>query len=226
MLPRSFGRPSPRSTLGPVAPLGFADDAEAEVVTRIVWRVRGTGRRPQVGETRSPTAAAIHSLDAGSRTARVLFRRTGVSMCKIEAPFPDVAGHIFDGEEARAARKGADGRCYRVSVVHPRIAPGERGTGIGEIRELAATGIIAPRVFSAVGPASGELPFGFGRQAIGPAILLAEPLTEFHCFETRDIDHGMIGPGAIHSFRLVSRIELLELRVRNRMLRDVKTAKT
>ena len=88
------------------------------------------------------------------------------------------------------------------------------------------TGIVAPRIFSAVSPTSGEFPFGFGRQAIGPAILLTKPLTEFHGFETGDIDHGMIGAGAIHSFRLVSRIELLELRVRNRMLRDVKTAKT
>src|SRR5204863_624825 len=110
--------------------LDFADDAETNVVTGIVRRVRGAGRGAQIGEARFPTAAAIHSLHARSRTTRVLFRRTCVGMGEIEAPFPDIAGHIFDGEETCAARKGADRRRYWVSVIDPHIAPRKRSAGI------------------------------------------------------------------------------------------------
>ena len=90
-----------------------------------------------------------------------MFHGTGVRIEEIETPFPDVAGHVFDREEARALRESADRRSDRVAIVDLRIAPGKRGAGIREISMLTSADLVAPGVLSAVGAARGKFPLGF-----------------------------------------------------------------
>src|SRR3954462_777620 len=91
---------------------------------------------------------------------------------------------------------------------------------------LTPTDLVAPGVLSAVDAASGKFPFGFRREAISFAILLAKPFAELHRLETGDVDNGVIVAGAVHSFRLMPRIEALVLRVGDGMLSDVKAAES
>ena len=56
----------------------------------------------------------------------------------IEAPFPNVAGHVFHAEWTRSKRKRPDRRTFRITIVDLTIAPGENGVPIGKIRQIAA----------------------------------------------------------------------------------------
>src|ERR1044072_8039938 len=82
----------------------FADDAEADIVRGVVRGIRAAHRGAQTREARFPTAAAINARAAGWN-ARILFQRARQRLIEIEAPFPDVARHVFEPKEAGPERE-------------------------------------------------------------------------------------------------------------------------
>src|SRR5438874_10212269 len=89
------------------------------------------------------------------------------------------------------------------SDLNLRLAPRERSAGIGEVRQIGAAVLVAPRIFSAVSATSGVFPFCLGRKAIFPAIFFTERFAELHRFEAGDVHHRMIVSSALHSFCLM-----------------------
>src|SRR5437773_3028217 len=169
----------------------FAGDAKPDIVTRKICCVRAPRRGPQIGESRFPAAAAIDALAAGSDTARIPLRRARQRLVEIQAPFPNIAGHVFKAEEARSLRESAYRRGLRITVVHLRIAPWESGARVGKIRETSAPIMISPRIFPAIDSARGEFPFRFRGQPVIFAVLFAEPLAISDRVEAGHIHSGM-----------------------------------
>ena len=64
--------------------------------------------------------------------------RAAITFVIIQAPFPDVAGHVLDPERARAERERAHRRTFRMTVIDFAVAPGENGVAVGEVSEIAA----------------------------------------------------------------------------------------
>src|SRR6266566_9001115 len=104
----------------------------------------------------------MHSLGAGSRSARVRFRSRPIKVVIIETPFPDISGHVFDSKWTGAKRERTDRRTFRITVIDFAIAPGKNSVSIGKIREIAAAVIISPREFALVISFGRVLTFRFG----------------------------------------------------------------
>src|SRR5450432_183775 len=111
---------------------------------------------------------------------RVDLWRVAVGLEEIEAPFPHVPRHVFDPEWTRANREGTDRRTLRKTIIDLAIAPGENGVAIGEIRQVAAPFLIAPRIFAPIAAARRVFPFRLGRQSITPPLARAEPLAKLN----------------------------------------------
>src|SRR5688572_25004160 len=92
------------SRLRQIVACAFTEDAEADIVAGIVRGVRVTGCGAQTRETGFPASPPINALGAGTGTLRISRRHTGQGPIEIQAPFPDVPGHIFNPKKARATR--------------------------------------------------------------------------------------------------------------------------
>src|SRR5438477_11855850 len=121
----------------------------------------------------------MHSLGAGSRSARVRFRSRPIKLVIIETPFPDISGHVFDSKWTGAKRERTDRRTFRISVSDFAIAPGKYGVAVGKIREIAAAVIISPWEFVLVISFGRVLPFRFTGQAIFSVVVCTQRLAKF-----------------------------------------------
>src|SRR6202030_2089821 len=137
----------------------------------------GTAHRsPQTTEARLPTSAAIDSLGTDRRPARINLGARTIRLIIIEAPFPDISGHVFDSKRTSAEWKSADRRTFGVTAIYFVIAPGENGVFVGEVRKVAAAVLISPRKFSAVAALRSVFPLGFSRQSVLATLARAEPI--------------------------------------------------
>src|SRR5260370_21325321 len=166
----------------------------------------------------------MHALAAGSRSARVRFRRRPIRLVIIETPFPDVSGHVFDPKWTGAKRERADRRTFRITVIDFAVAPGKNGMAIGKIREIAAAVIISPRKFALVISFGGVLPFRFGGQTIFSAFARAQPLAKFHGIEITHVNDRMAIPRARSAFGPMRAIELFVFGICDHASRHIKTA--
>src|SRR6266404_1608051 len=166
----------------------------------------------------------MNALGACGRPAWVGFRSGLVEPVIIQAPFPNIAGHVFDPKRTCAEWKGADRRAFRITVIDIAIAPGEDGVFVREVGEIAAALIISPRKFALIVSFGGVLPFRFGRQSILAAFVSTQPLTEFHGVEITDVNDRVTIARAGGALRLVCPIELFVLGVRSQATRNVKPA--
>src|SRR5262249_2574517 len=103
----------------------------------------------------------------------ICFRPRTIERIIIETPFPNIPGHVFEAEWAGTERKRADRRAFRITVIDLRIAPGENGVLVGEIREIATAIMISPRVFALIVAFGGAFPFRLGRDAVIAALARA-----------------------------------------------------
>src|SRR5439155_11291447 len=92
----------------PRGSIAVAGDAKTEIVAREIRHVRIPGSRPQSVEARFPAPAAVAAPRAGGWAAWIDLWYRCVCAVVIEAPFPDVAGHVFNPKGAGAKWKGAD----------------------------------------------------------------------------------------------------------------------
>src|SRR5436853_155277 len=88
---------------------------------------------------------------AGRSSASILpkrddYRDNPVRLEIVEAPFPDVSGHVFDPERTRAEWESPHRRTFLIPVIDLAIAPGKNRIAVGEIRQVAAMFVISPRV--------------------------------------------------------------------------------
>src|SRR5205085_8763436 len=194
----------------------LADDAEADVVRGVIRGVRAPRRRAQTRESRFPASTAIDTGGAG-RNSGIPLQGPGQRLVEIQAPFPDVARHVLESEEARSQRERAYGRGLGITVVDLGVAPGKGGAGVGEVGGAAAPGVVAPGKFAAIAAAGGVFPFRFRRQPIILAVSKPQPLAILVSLETGDIHRGMIVAGPLDPFLPVARIELLVLSIRHGM---------
>src|SRR5216684_1224841 len=93
---------------------------------------------------------------------------------------------------------------------------------IGEVCQIAATFVIAPRIFSSVSAARGVFPFCFGGQTISLACARAQPLAELNRLQAADMDDGMTVAGAGHSLAQMRGLELLVSGIGDQMTRQIK----
>src|SRR5260370_35805331 len=166
----------------------------------------------------------MHALAAGSRSARVRFRRRPIRLVIIETPFTDISGHVFDPKWTGAKRECTDRRTFRITVIDFAVAPGENGVAIGKIREVASAVIISPREFALVISFGRVLPFRFGGQTIFSALARAQPLAKSHGIEITHVNYGMAIPRARSAFGLVRAIELFVFGIWDQAWRHIKTA--
>ena len=126
-------------------------EAQAEGDVAIRRGVVDTNRNTTVPRTVAPATATDHAVRPSIRTGGIVLRRTAITAIPVATPFPYVATHIVDAQ--LVGRLGGNGVSFRGTVI---IIPSHI------INRVAATIFVAPTL---IATASGELPFGFGRQA-------------------------------------------------------------
>src|SRR6476469_6403497 len=111
----------------------FTGDAKTDIVAREVCGIRASRRGAQICETGFPTAAAIDAPAARGDPARIPLWRARQWLVKIQAPFPDVARHVFEAKEAPSLRERAHRRRLRIAIVDLWVAPRESSSRVSEV---------------------------------------------------------------------------------------------
>src|SRR4051812_26825854 len=118
----------------------------------------------------------------------VHFCDAAVRLEVIQAPYPNVAGHVLNAERARPKRESANRRTLRIPVVNFAIAPGKNSVAVGKIRQIAAMLMVAPRKLSPIRAARCELPLSFGRQPVFFPLPGRQPNAIFYRVQMADVN--------------------------------------
>src|SRR5450432_24229 len=89
--------------------VAIAGYPEPQVVTEEARNVRAARRCAQAVEPRFPASAAMHSFLPGFRTTRINLWGASIGFKVIQAPFPDIARHVFHAKWAGSQRERAYG---------------------------------------------------------------------------------------------------------------------